>query len=69
MKHPTLTEQAEAVRADLLRETRDTPLQELVMRALSLTIAEAYDKAFDQGWESAMGELAVIKQRLHHAPA
>lgn len=61
----TLTEQADQVRAELLRATRGTELQDLVLKALSLTAAEMFDGAFDQGWTSAMGELAVIKAGNH----
>ena len=57
----TLTEQADQVRAELLRATRGTELQELVLKALSLTAAEMFDGAFDQGYESAMGELAILR--------
>jgi hypothetical protein len=61
----TLTQQAEAVRKEVLAATRGTELQYLVLKALSLTMAEAFDKAFDEGWESAMGELAVLKAGSH----
>lgn len=61
----TLTEQADQARAELLRATRGTDIQDLVFKALSLTAAEMFDGAFDQGWNSAMGELAVIKAGNH----
>ena len=57
----TLTERANQARAELLRATRGTDLQEIALKALSLTAAEMFDGAFDQGYESAMGELAILK--------
>lgn len=57
----TLTERAEEARRDVLEATRGTKVQELILNALSLTIAEGWDSGYDQGYDSGLGEYAHRK--------
>jgi len=56
-----LTERAEKARRDVLEATRGSNVQELVLTALAVTVAESWDAGYEQGYDSGLGEYVYQK--------
>lgn len=59
----TLTERAEDARRKVMEATRNTDYAELVLSALSLTMAEGWDNGYDQGYDSGLGVYVHLFQK------
>jgi hypothetical protein len=65
----TLTEEAEQARKLAMEATRGTDYAEVVLRALSLTMAEGWDNGYDQGYNSGLGVYAHLLSKWENASA
>jgi len=59
----TITERAEEARRKVMEATRGTEYAEVVLEALSLTMAEGWDHGYDQGYDSGLGVYAHLFQK------
>ena len=58
-----ITERAENARRKVMEATRNTDYAELVLSALSLTMAEGWDHGYEQGYDSGLGVYAHLFQK------
>jgi flagellar biosynthesis/type III secretory pathway protein FliH len=65
----TITERAEEARREVMEATRGTEYAEVVLKALSLTMAEGWDHGYDQGYESGKKVYANLLSRWENASA
>lgn len=65
----SITERAEEARKKVMQATRGTEYDELVLEALSLTMAEGWDHGYDQGYDSGLGVYAHLLSKWENASA